>query len=49
MYLRGLRFIYQFNVFLYALMGIMGLSILCMAIKGPGKWKRATKQDTYSH
>jgi hypothetical protein len=30
-------------------MGIMGLSILALSIRGPGKWKRANKADAYSH
>lgn len=47
MYLRGLRYIYQFNIFLYMMMGIMGLSLLIMVIKGPGKWKRAKREDAY--
>lgn len=47
MYLRGLRYIYQFNIFLYMMMGIMGISIIVMVIKGPGKWKRAKREDAY--
>jgi LMBR1 domain-containing protein 1 len=49
MFLKGLRYIYQFNIFLYMMMGIMGLSILIMAIKGPGKWKRAKREDAYTY
>lgn len=48
MFLRGLRYIYQFNIFLYMMMGIMGISILIMVIKGPGKWKRAKREDAYT-
>lgn len=47
MYLKGLRYIYQFNIFLYMFMGIMGISIIVMVIKGPGKWKRAQREDAY--
>lgn len=47
MYLRGLRYIYQFNIFLYMMMGIMGISIIINVIKGPGKWKRAKREDAY--
>ena len=47
MYLRGLRYIYQHNIFLYMMMGIMGISIIIMVIKGPGKWKRAKREDAY--
>lgn len=49
MYLKGLRYIYQFNVFLYMMISIMGLSILAMVVKGPGKWKRAKREDAYTH
>jgi hypothetical protein len=47
MYLRGLRYVYQFNIFLYMMMGIMGISIIINVIKGPGKWKRAKREDAY--
>ncbi|KAF8067363.1 LIMR family protein [Scenedesmus sp. PABB004] len=47
MFLKGLRYIYQFNIFLYMLMAVMGLSILAMAVRGPGKWKRSKREDAY--
>lgn len=47
MFLKGLRYIYQFNIFLYMMMGIMGISIIVMVIKGPGKWKRTKREDAY--
>lgn len=47
MYLRGLRYIYQLNIFLYMMLGIMGLSILAMLVRGPGKWKRPQRLDAY--
>jgi LMBR1 domain-containing protein 1 len=47
MYLKGLRYIYQFNIFLYMFMSIMGISIISMVIRGPGKWKRAQREDAY--
>jgi hypothetical protein len=41
LYLKGLRYIYQFNVFLYMFLSIAGLSLLWMVIKGAGgPWKR---------
>lgn len=49
MFLKGLRYIYQFNIFLYMMMAIMGISILIMAIKGPGKWKRPKREDAYTY
>lgn len=48
LYLKGLRYIYQFNIFLYMMMGIMGISLIIMVIKGPGKWKRAKREDAYT-
>jgi hypothetical protein len=47
MYLRGLRYIYQLNIFLYMMLGIMGISILAMLVRGPGKWKRPQRLDAY--
>jgi LMBR1 domain-containing protein 1 len=47
MYLKGLRYIYQFNIFLYMFMSIMGISIIFMVIRGPGKWKRTQREDAY--
>lgn len=49
MFLKGLRYIYQFNIFLYMMMSIMGISIIIQVIKGPGKWKRAKRQDAYQY
>eukprot|EP00877_Chromochloris_zofingiensis_P003260 jgi/Chrzof1/12935/Cz07g13030.t1 len=49
MYLRGLRYIYQFNIFLWMFLGMAGLSILAMIIKGPGKWKRKKPLDAYQY
>jgi LMBR1 domain-containing protein 1 len=49
MYLKGLRYIYQVNIFLYMFMGIMGISMVLMIIKGPGKWKRPKREDAYQY
>jgi hypothetical protein len=41
LYLKGLRYIYQFNVFLYMMLSIAGVSTLWMIVKGAGgPWKR---------
>lgn len=41
LYLRGLRYIYQFNVFLYMFLSIAGISLLWMVVKGAGgPWRR---------
>lgn len=40
-YLKGLRYIYQFNIFLYMMLSIAGISLLWMIIRGAGgPWKR---------
>jgi hypothetical protein len=40
-HLRGLSYVYRFNVFVYMLLGVCGLSGLVAVIKGPGKgWVR---------
>lgn len=41
LYLKGLRYIYQFNVFLYMFLSIAGISLLWMVVKGAGgPWRR---------
>ena len=41
MYLRGLRYVYQFNVFLYMMLGVAGVSLLWMVVRGAGgPWRR---------
>lgn len=49
MYLKGLRYIYQFNVFLYMFLGVVLLSIVSMVIKGPTQWKRKKASDAYTY
>ncbi len=49
MYLQGLKWVYQLNIFLYMMFGVMGLSLLFMVIKGPAKWKRAKRIDAYKY
>lgn len=40
-FLRGLSYVYRFNVFIYMLLGVCGLSGLVAVVKGPGKgWTR---------
>jgi len=41
LYLKGLRYIYQFNVFLYMMLSVAGISLLWMIVRGAGgPWKR---------
>jgi hypothetical protein len=40
-HLRGLSYVYRFNVFVYMLLGVCGLSGLVAVVKGPGRgWAR---------
>jgi LMBR1 domain-containing protein 1 len=51
LYLRGLRYIYQFNVFLYMFLGVAGLSLLWTVVRGAsggGPWRRAKPGATNS-
>ena len=45
--LKGLGWLYQQAAFLYAMYGIVGLSILWFAIKGPEPFKRRHADDIY--
>jgi LMBR1 domain-containing protein 1 len=46
MFLRGLSYVYRFNVFIYMLLGVCGLSGLVAVVKGPGKgWVRRRPDD----
>ena len=46
MFLRGLSYVYRFNVFLYMMLGVCGISALVAVVKGPGKgWARRRKDD----
>ncbi len=48
LYLKGLRYIYQFNVFLYMMLSIAGLSLLWMVVRGAGgPWRRKKAEDAY--
>ena len=49
LYLKGLRYVYQLNIFLYLFMAFMGLSIVAMVVKGPGRWARKKKEDAYAY
>lgn len=46
LYLKGLRYIYQFNVFLYMFLSIAGISLLWMIVRGAGgPWKRKKRGE----
>lgn len=47
-YLKGLKYLYRLGVFLYAMMGFVGLTLLFLILRGPLKWKRRTLEDVYA-
>jgi hypothetical protein len=45
-FLRGLSYVYRFNVFIYMLLGVCGISGVVAVIKGPGQgWRRRRPGD----
>ncbi|GLI61361.1 hypothetical protein VaNZ11_003724 [Volvox africanus] len=48
MYLIGLKYIYNFNIFLYGMLAVMGLSAVFLAFRGKKVWKRRNPEDAYS-
>lgn len=50
LYLKGIKWVYHWNVFLYIFLIIMAVSTTYMAVVGPGKWKgRKKKEDAYMY
>lgn len=47
-YLKGLKYFYRLGIFLYCLMGFVGLTIIALSLRGPLKWKRRTLEDVYA-
>ncbi|GFR51273.1 hypothetical protein Agub_g13581 [Astrephomene gubernaculifera] len=48
MYLIGLKYIYNFNIFLYAMLAIVVLSSIFLALRGKRVWKRRDPMEAYS-
>lgn len=48
MYLMGIQYIYRFNIFLYAMLGVMALTFVWMCICGPRKWKKQKPGEQYA-
>lgn len=47
MYLIGIRYIYNFNIFLYAMLSVMALSAVFLAFRGKKVWKRRDPMEAY--
>ena len=45
LHLKGIRYLYQLNVFLYCMFGFVGLTLLLLVVRGPAKWKHATREE----
>lgn len=46
--LKGLGWLYRQSFFLYAMFGIVGLSLLWFCIKGPEPFRRRKPEDIYN-
>lgn len=49
MYLMGIRFIYNFNIFLYVFLAIILISSIFMVIRGKVIWKKRNLADAYAN
>ena len=48
MYLIGIQYIYNLNLFLYAMLAITLLSGIFLAFRGKKVWKRRNPMDAYA-
>ncbi|GLC46184.1 hypothetical protein PLESTB_001198800 [Pleodorina starrii] len=48
MYLIGIRYIYNFNIFLYAMLAVMVLAGIFLAFRGKKVWKRRNPMEAYA-
>ena len=46
--LQGIRYLYSTHVFIYALFGFVGITIVYLAVRGPDRWKRRKLEDIYA-
>jgi hypothetical protein len=49
MYLKGIQYIYNFNIFLYIFLIMAVLSVIFMIVRGPKQWKRKKVEDAYNY
>jgi hypothetical protein len=47
--LKGIQYIYNFNVFLYIFLIMAALSVIFMVVRGPKQWKRKKVEDAYNY
>ncbi len=48
MYLIGIKYIYNFNIFLYGMLAVMLLSAIFLMFRGKKVWKRRNPLDAYA-
>lgn len=47
-YLKGIKYLYQLDIFLYCMMAFVLLTLGFLLLKGPLKWKRSSRADAYA-
>lgn len=45
--LQGLGWVYQNNIFIYIWLGIIGITLIYLVVRGPDRWKRRKPEDAY--
>ena len=46
--IQGLRYIYTENIFIYAFLGFVALTLVYVIVRGPDRWKRQKVEDIYA-
>lgn len=47
-YLQGIKYIYNYSIFLYAMLAVAFLSCIYMAVRSKTVWKRYNANDAYN-
>ena len=47
-YLKGIKYLYQLDIFLYCMMGFVLLTLGFLLLRGPLKWKRSSQAEAYA-
>ncbi|GAB4820473.1 hypothetical protein N2152v2_007519 [Parachlorella kessleri] len=47
-HIRGIKYLYTENIFIYCWLGFIGLTLIWLIIKGPDAWKRHKVEDAYA-
>jgi hypothetical protein len=45
--LEGIRYIYTQNIYIYAFMVVVLVTLVVVLVRGPDKWKRRKPEDVY--